>query len=176
MKYGLWKYLTTFGVTTTVLAGLNLPIQAQSDANLVRLFDTTCVQMKGYWYKEKNEISSGREVYTSIANIVNWGNKSSGVSCRISVNGRSPYQTLSLKFGLNDDRDNEDVIVNIYLDGKLVESPAVTRGNVETFTFNVSQTKSVAIEAVCPETNSQCYSTIHFFWAHLEKKAPVRRR
>ncbi len=173
MKYGLWKYLTTFGVTTTVLAGLNLPIQAQSDANLVRFLDTTCVTIKrnsswsnDQWGKEKEEISSGREVYTSIAHL----DQNAGFSCRISANGRALYKTLTLKFGLNDERYNDDVILNVYLDGKLVESPTVSRGPAQTLTFDVRGKRSVALEAVCADGKDSCNSRIHFFWAHLQKR------
>jgi hypothetical protein len=167
MKYGLWKTLTTFGVTTAVLAGLNLPIQAQSDANLVRLLDTTCVSNIGSsWGKENTEVSIGKEAYTAIASIL----RNSGFSCRFGGNSRNQYQTLTLNFGLNDTYNNDDVILNVYLDGKLVESPTVNRGPAQTLTFDVRGKRSVALEAVCPDGKNSCSSWIYFHWAHLQKR------
>ena len=168
---GLGKSLTIMGLTTAVLASNINPIQAQSNANLVRLFDIRCVATTGSsWSSDNAEVLTRRELYTSYGYLYG----GSGFSCRFGANDNSIYKTLTLKFGLNDQEKNDDVIVNIYLNGNLSKSVKLKRGTVQTFAFDVTKKRTVAIEAICTKKN--CSSKIYFYRLHLEKKSPPPKR
>ncbi|HEY9705155.1 MAG TPA: hypothetical protein V6C58_22145, partial [Allocoleopsis sp.] len=122
------------------------------------------------WGKYNQDILTRREIYRSSAYLTG----GSGFSCRFSANDNSIYKTLTLKFGLSDKDENDDVVVNIYLNGNLVKSVKLKRATVQTFAFDVTKKRTVAIEANCTKKN--CSSKIYFYRLHLEKKSPPPKR
>ncbi|HEY9701291.1 MAG TPA: hypothetical protein V6C58_02540 [Allocoleopsis sp.] len=161
----LGKSLVTMGLTTAILAGNINPIQGQSNDQLVRLLENHCVSTTGNdWGKSNGDILIHRELDTVIAYLA----RGSGFSCRFSANDNSVYKNLILKFGLNDQGTNDDVKVNIYLNGNFVKSVKLKRGTVKKITFDVTKKHNVAIEAIC--INKGCDSLIYFESLHLEKK------
>ena len=159
------------GILSLALGALG--IQAAQAQRPFFLMDTACVNRGGSWGKNEQDISVGREVYTTVMYM----NAGAAFTCRLpTVRSAS----LQLEFGISDnDNDKPPITVNVYLDGNQVASRTVSPGQRATLLVDISNRRSLALEAVCVRaTNcSPYYSTVHFFKAQIQPSAasPGRR-
>lgn len=139
-------------VATIITASLILAAsswqEAQAQQRTTSLFLTNCI---GDFSTRAQDVVIGREVFTSIASMYSGRSP----TCRIRPAGATPsFGTLRLAFGLPDRANGfgNSVTLNVYLDGTLVTSRTISRGQRSFLAIDVSRASSIALEATSPET------------------------
>lgn len=149
-----------------VIGTLGIQFTKAQQVQRTWLLSTTCVDTVSYrWGKEQQEVSIGREVYTSSAYM--W--PGSGFSCKL--NPASRFQTLKLGFGLLDNSNMLEGLVRVYLNGNKAVDRTFPRGKAETVLLDVKNISSVAIEFYCTSNNCP-EDRLRIFQATLE--SPLR--
>jgi NPCBM/NEW2 domain len=162
--------LLSVGMMSLALGTMGVQVaQAQQSTHLL---STKCASINdSSWRKDNTDVSIGKELYTSVMYVAS----GSGLSCRLTPSDSGiKFQTLKLGFGIADDaHSNNNVVVNVYVNGNQVASRNVfTGGGAKTVLVDVKNARSVAIEVTCPSTSSSCYGIVRFFEASLE---PIRQ-
>jgi hypothetical protein len=162
---------------SVAVANLGLVAQAQRSTFLLR---GKCVNSGlGNASLDDTNVSIGRQVYTSLFYLAP-GNQSASITCRILSGKKSQprFQTLDLGFGISDnDVTAPSVTVNIYSDGRRVESQTVAPSQTRSLQLDVSNVSNVSIETVCPSSSQLQYcGRVYFFQASLEPKVASARQ
>jgi hypothetical protein len=159
---------------STAVVNLGLVAQAQRPTSLLR---GKCVNSGlGNASLDDTDISIGKQVYTSLFYIAP-GDRSASVTCNILPKRKYQpgFQTLNLGFGIRDnDLTAPPVTVNVYSDGKKVDSRTVAPAQTQSLQLNVSNVSNVSIETVCSSQSQYC-GRVYFFQASLEPKAAASR-
>ncbi len=148
------------------LGTLYMPVaQARSPKFLLK---TQCVNTGvGNWSRtDEDDVSINKAVYTSLF-YMGPGDGSASLTCKITPNDNYYYQKLNLGFGMRDnDRRSPPVLVNIYADGKQIDSRRVSAGSQASVSLDVTNVTNVSIETVCSESSRYC-DRVYFFKATL---------
>jgi len=119
-----------------------------------------CVNVESGWGASDDDISVGRELYTS--RLYMWPDSS--FTCRLPS---FSSMFLRLEFGIADDfNDGPATSLSIYLDGNEIERQTVTRGQTRTVLLDVTGGRSIALEASC--TRAQGCRRMNFWVAQIE--------
>ncbi|MEG4918033.1 hypothetical protein [Microcoleus sp. B7-D4] len=135
------------------------------------LGEMNCQGINGGRYEAINEdVSIGLEIFRALAYITKGGhfsiglkNESAQVACRLAAPGEKPkFRTLTLGFGFSDNhkdgtsRQGALVRLSIYKDGNFFEYRDVTFGQKLVWPINVTNVRSIALEAECKRTSQNC--------------------
>lgn len=165
------KWLSAFIASTALflaLAPQNRQI-AQDKPLSIFLLRRPCVNTGiGNWDRRTEDVSVGRAVYSSRL-FMGPGNRFASMTCKLQPNDANViFQSLRLEFGMRDnDAGSPPVNVNIYLDGRRVETRTVSPGQREVVALDVTPTSNVAIEAICSNQTKYC-DRVYFWEANLE--------
>lgn len=157
------------------LGSLCLPVAQARSPKL--LFKTQCVNTGvGNWSRTEDDVSINKAVYTSVF-YMGPGDGSASLTCKIARDSEDYYyKTLTLGFGMRDnDRRSPPVTVNIYLDGRQVESRRLSGGDKESVSLNVTTVRDVSIETVCNSSSQYC-DRVYFYNATLEPIPPPPKK
>ena len=134
------------------------------------LLDLTCVNRgNGQYEKSSEDISVGRELYTSVLRVY----PNAAFTCRLPGGSAS----LRLEYGMSDTAVGyAPITITVYLDGNQVASRTASPGQVGTLLVDISNGKSLAIETACARATN-CNATLRLFKAQLDLGAssPGRR-
>ncbi|MEM8723057.1 MAG: hypothetical protein AAGE84_27860 [Cyanobacteria bacterium P01_G01_bin.39] len=111
-----------------------------------------CVDNSGDIRSEREDITIGREFFTSLINFrFNNFETENPISITCSLNNFSNPETFKLLFGIQDYtiQGKHEVIVNVYLDGKKAASNAMISGVGKTLLFDINNIENIGIEAIC---------------------------
>ncbi|WP_071593250.1 NPCBM/NEW2 domain-containing protein [Kamptonema formosum] len=167
-RFRLLSRLLSAGMLSAMLGTLAAQVaQAQRP---IPLSELKCLQAKitpGYnwsYRAESEDISVGREFYTSIA----WIRQGSTLTCRLP-GGRASFR---LELGIPDASKSSPLRIDVYLDGNKVASRTVDQGKAHTILLDITNGKSLAVEVSCASDTS-CYgdSTCYFIKAQVEPAA-----
>ncbi|MCC3419862.1 MAG: hypothetical protein JGK24_24170 [Microcoleus sp. PH2017_29_MFU_D_A] len=107
------------------------------------------------------DVPIGLEIFKAVAYLGNgptYLEESGQVACRLAAQGEKPkFRTLTLGFGLPDNNDNSKgalVRLSIYKDGNFFEYRDVTAGQKLLWPINVTNVRSIALEAECKRRSS----------------------
>ena len=159
------KYLITcFALAGTVVLGSFAEIasaQRSTGSSRIGLLSHTCVQEGGQ--SNNQEISINKQLFTAL-----WvfAQPTATLTCRLDKRKRFPKETLRLQYGMNDNNSNpQSRSVTVFLDGVAVDEDEVRPGFMKTKLFDVSKTRSIAIESVCK--NGGGCTNLYFFAAEI---------
>jgi hypothetical protein len=143
----------------------------------VSLLRAKCVNSGlGNAREEDSNVSIGRGVYSSRF-YLGPGYRSSSITCKIQPdNSPQPiFQNLNLGFGMRDN-DNRSAPVNvvIYVDGKQVETRAISPSKQADVTINVANATNIAIEANCSSQTEYC-DRVYFYNASLQRPPKTKK-
>lgn len=159
-------FLFSILLPLSILGTLQRAVSAQETMSLTQMNCSTTEAASGTsaWTTTDSEVTIGREFYTAVAILRrDWEflgsnnislNRTASVACRITQNGATPrHRTLRLAFGMNAGNsytDDADLIrLNVFVDGNQVESQEVTKWEPGYLLVDVSNARSVALEATC---------------------------
>lgn len=162
-------FLSSVLLPLSILVASQSTVSAQETMSLTQMNCSTTDAVPGTssWVPIDSEVTIGREVYTAVAALRRHTrflgssgtsrNHTAGVACRITPNGATPrYRTLRLAFGMtaeNSNTDESDLIrLDVFVDGNQVESQEVTKWEPGYLSVDVSNARSVALEATCLST------------------------
>lgn len=157
----------------SLLVPFSRPAIVQAKPETRFLFDAQCVSTgPGRWRRYKEDVSVGRQVYTSYL-YMGAGTQYSAMTCRIRPEApktsKYNFESLLLEFGMRDnDLNSPGSTVKVYLDGAPVASQSVQPGEKASLLVDVSNVSNVAIETVC-STKTQYCDRVYFFKATLEE-------
>lgn len=162
--------LTFAGLFAACLYSLGaLSASAQRPPGVASLGEMPCqtVQGQGEYDATNNDVVIGLEVFRAVAELgTNSGNslvvvrnEPLRVACRIASHNETPrYRTLSLAFGIADGSFNasngEVTRLSVYLNGDFYGYRDVVKGNQFLWSINVTNVRSVALEARCLRNES----------------------
>lgn len=175
MKANPLKRLLIAGTLALVWAGVNSYfVKAQrADADLTArlLSGANCVSTgsDGHSHLEQKveNISVGRQLYTSVFLMRTWKGNSVMLTCKVDP---KKFSTLDLKFGVSDGAMelNPVFTINIYQAGnKKATFNNVTPGRLMDYAIDLEQSGNVALEIICERANGSGYASVHFFDAQL---------
>jgi hypothetical protein len=151
-------------LTVAVLALATDLVQAQRrrPPGTASLGEMNCKGINASTYKVINEdIPIGLEIFRAVAYFGNGPHFSIGKSrleqvvCRLAEPGQKPrFKTLTLGFGFSDNSnksyDNGALVrLTIYKDGNFADYKDVTFGQKQVWPINVTNVRSIALEAEC---------------------------
>ncbi|MCC3411407.1 MAG: hypothetical protein JGK24_17630 [Microcoleus sp. PH2017_29_MFU_D_A] len=128
----------------------------------IPLEDLQCVKRSGRWGADKQDISVGRQIYTTVLYI----DPDTTMTCRLP----GGPATLRFEFAIPDTSNAPPARIDVYVDGNQVASRTGDRGKVHTMLVNVSNGKSLAVEVFCARATN-CYKSYWFMKAQLEPGA-----
>lgn len=160
-------------LTVAVLTLATDLVQAQRrrPPGTASLGEMNCKGINASTYKVINEdIPIGLEIFRAVAFVGNEPNFSIGlqgqsvqVACRLAAPGEKPkFKTLTLGFGFSDNHKDDTyrkgalVRLSIYKDGNFAEYRDVTFGQKLVWPINVTNVRSIALEAECKRTSQNC--------------------
>ncbi|MBD1933067.1 MULTISPECIES: hypothetical protein [Cyanophyceae] len=162
------------------LAGTGIAGEVVQAKKPAFLLSNTCVETSGRWGTSREEISVGKELFTSVMYMTSgyYGGdgQPSSMTCRIRPAGSaSKFKTLRLAFGIADNARKGQVTVSVHLDGNQVASRTISSGEKELLLIDVSKASSLAVETSC---SSECPVFVNVFQALLEpvSSRPSQRR
>lgn len=157
--------LTFAGFFAACLYSLGaLSASAQRPPGVASLGEMPCqgVQGGGGYRAINDDVVIGLEVFRSVARLSEGGgvydyideDVATRVACRIASHNETPrYRTLSLAFGIADGNEyasnGEVTRLSIYLNGNFYGYRDVVKGNQLLWSVNVTNVRSVALEARC---------------------------
>ena len=156
------------------LGTLCVPVaQARSPKFLLK---TQCVDTGvGNWSRTEDDVSIDKAVYTSLF-YMGPGDGSASLTCKINPDNNYYYQRLNLGFGMRDnDRRSPPVDVNIYANGKRIDSRTISAGEKASVSLDVTNVRNVSLETVCSDRTRYC-ERVYFFKATLEPIPPPPAR
>ncbi len=128
----------------------------------IPLEDLQCVNRSGNWRTHKQDISVGRQIYTTVLYI----NPDTTMTCRLPGGPAS----LRFEFAIPDTSQAPPARIDVYVDGNQVASRTGDRGKVHTMLVNISNGKSLAVEVFCARATN-CGGSYWFMKAQLEPGA-----
>lgn len=170
----------------TFLAASTPFTSAKANSNNVQsLGQMPCQKIGKADYDTMNEdVPVGYEIFRAVAGLsVGYNNDnvistrySGAIVCRLSGAGERPvYRTLNLAFGISDDSayaEQSVVRLSVYLDGEFYQYQNVSRGQKYIWPIDISDTRSVALEAECirgkTRSSYTSCSNLFFFEDSLE--------
>lgn len=139
------------------------------------LGEMKCQQIKEGNYSAINEdIPIGFEVFRAVAYLGNgrwmYDSRPVQVACRLAEPGQKPrFRTLTLAFGLPDSRSKGALVrLSIYKDGNFAEYKDVTAGEKLLWPINVTNVRSIALEAECKRSSDGACPALYFYQDILE--------
>jgi hypothetical protein len=167
MKRVRWlSGLFSAGMLSFTLATVGAQVaQAQRPISLA---DLKCVNLSGRWGSNLEDISVGREIYTSVLYI----KPDTKMTCRLPGGPAS----LRLEFAIPDTSNAPPVRIDVYVDGNQVASRTGDRGKVHTMIVDISNGRSLGLEVFCARATNCSYgpdgSTVYrFMKAQIEPGA-----
>jgi len=162
MKRVRWlSGLLSAGMLSFTLATVGAQVaQAQRP---IPLEDLQCVNRSGNWRTHKQDISVGRQIYTTVLYI----NPDTALTCRLPGGPAS----LRLEFAIPDDKERAPIKIDVYVDGNQVASRIGDKGKVHTMFVDVSNGKSLALEVSCARATNCRDWAYYFMKAQLEPGA-----
>lgn len=160
-RFRLLSRLLSAGMLSAMLGTLAAQVaQAQRP---ISLFDLQCVTRSGDYRASSQDISVGRQLYTS-----NWRiYTNTALTCRLPGGPAS----LRFEFAIPDDSDNPPVRIDVYVDGNQVASRTGDKGKVHTMLVDISNGKSLAVEVFCARATNCNSPSYHFIKAQIEPGA-----
>ncbi|NES94769.1 MAG: hypothetical protein F6K32_05970 [Desertifilum sp. SIO1I2] len=146
----------------------------QPPQRTVFLLSNPCVSAgTGRTIRERQDISIGRQFYTSVMSMVSWSSAyPASVTCRINTTGAAEVQ---LQFGVIDrDANRPRSRVSVYLDGNEIATRNVIPGEIVTINADITNGSNLAVETLC--LSSQNCARVHFINAQLEGAVSTARR
>ena len=158
MKRVRWiSGLLSAGVLSFTLATVGAQVaQAQRPIPLTEL---KCVNISGYWSSTLQDISVGREIYTSVLYI----NPNTKMTCRLPGGPAS----LRLEFAIPDTSNAAPARIDVYVDGNQVASRTGDQGTVHTMIVDISNGRSLGLEVFCARATN-CGGSYFFMKAQIE--------
>ncbi len=149
------------GMLSAILGTVTAPLaQAQRP---IPLFSLNCVKSSGGYSTSSQDISVGRELYTSILYI----SPNTAVICRLPGGPAS----LRLEFAIPDTSQAPPARIDVYVDGNQVASgTGGDKGKVHTMLVDISNGRSLAVEVFCARATN-CGGYYHFMKAQIEPGA-----
>lgn len=143
------------------------------------LGEMKCQQIQeGNYYTVNEDIPIGFEIYRAVAYLGRWNGNfitqktSIQVACRLAEAGQKPkFRTLTLAFGLPDNHYRAQgslIRLSIYKDGNFFEYRDVTLGQKLVWPINITNVRSIALEAECKRGRSEICPALYFYQDILE--------
>ncbi|WP_377476662.1 MAG: hypothetical protein P2A85_27615 [Microcoleus anatoxicus] len=134
----------------------------------IPLADLKCVARSGNWRSNQQDISVGRQIYTTVLYI----EPNTAMTCRLP----GGPATLRLEFAIPDTSQAPPARIDVYVDGNQVASQTGDSGQVNTMLVNISSGKSLAVEVFCARATN-CGGYYWFMKAQIEPgaRSPGRR-
>jgi len=146
--------LLSAGVLSFTLATVGAQVaQAQRP---IYVFDLSCVRRWGQYNNRSQDVSIGRQIYTSGMQMYKGG----GWTCRLP-GGRA---SLRIEYGVSDQDNDPPAQIDVYVDGNQVASHTGKEGIVNTMLVDISNGKSLAIDVSCSRATNCGNGSYYFFW------------
>lgn len=147
----------------SAMLGTAMPPAAQAQRPIY-ILDLSCVTVwsGGGIFYSGNDISIGRELYTSIMKT-----DPVGITCRLP----GGPGTVEISYGVPDTSNKPPAIIQVYVDGNEVARHEGKSGKVNTFLVDVSNGRSLAIDINCSRKENCRDDYYHFFKFHLNPGA-----
>lgn len=158
MKRVRWlSGLLSAGVLSFTLGTVGAEVaQAQRP---IPIFDLKCVKKSGWASYQADDLSIGRELYTSFLRI----NEGSSWTCRLPGGPAS----LRIEYGVPDNSGKPPAKIEVYVDGNQVASHVGKDRRVNAMMVDVSNGKSLSIDVSCSRATNCSDGWYYFFWFHL---------
>ncbi len=159
-RFRLLSRLLSAGMLSAMVGTLAAQVaQAQRP---ISFLDLQCVTRSGGYGAASEDISVGRQLYTSNWRIL----ANTALTCRLP-GGRA---SLRFEFAIPDTENDSPVQIDVYVDGNQVASRTGGKGKVHTMLVDISNGKSLAVEVSCARATS-CNRAYYFMKAQIEPGA-----
>jgi hypothetical protein len=145
----------------SAMLGTAMPPVAQAQRPIF-IFDLSCVRIWGSGPGRGEDISIGRELYTSIMTA-----SAFEITCRLP----GGPGTIEIQYGVPDTSDRPPALIQVYVDGSEVARQEGEQGKISTLLVDVSNGRSLAIDLNCSRKDNCRGPGYHFFKFHLNPGA-----